>query len=219
MTFRSVKAILIMALLIFVLAACGGDDNTPDATSPAQTTTTDTSGVNLSQSITTTDDAGGVLTTSYPEGWFAQEFGGSIGIGNAAAVFTSDAQSIPSGQVVGTVLALPTEMLGLLGLGENPSAVDVLANFMNTTLNEDPDSQYTVGEPQSFTTNGKNAVMQTGTGTDTNGTSDVAFVMVESGAGFILLSFVAPQGEIAGYDAQIRAIAGSADYTVPEAAG
>ncbi len=221
MTFRSVKALLIMALLIFVLAACGNNDNsTPNTTSPTQTTTTtDTSGVNLSQSVTTTDDAGGVLTANYPEGWFAQEFGGSIGIGNAAAVFTSNAQSIPSGQVVGTVLALPTEMLGLLGLGDNPTAIDVLANFMNTTLNEDPESQYTVGEPEAFTTNNKNAVIQTGTGTDANGTSDVAFVMVESGGGFILLSFVAPQGEIAGYDAQIRAIAGSAEYTVPESSG
>lgn len=211
---RTLKTGLLVALLAVVLAACGGND---DSTPAGDTTTT--GGVELPQSITSTDDAGGVLTVDYPAGWIAQEFGGSVSIGNDQAVFTSDAQQLNAGQVIGTLLALPSEMLGLLGLGDNPSVTDVLANFMNTTLTEDPEAQFTVGEVDTFTVNGRPAAMQTGTGTDASGTNDVAFVMVEAGAGFVLVSFIAPQGEIANYDAQIRAIAGSAEYIVPEAEG
>ncbi|MEQ8671796.1 MAG: hypothetical protein RLP44_16025 [Aggregatilineales bacterium] len=222
MKLRTLKTLLLASLLVFVLAACGGDDNntTTNTTSPTtETTTSDTSTTTLAQSITSTDAAGGVLTVSYPEGWQAQEFGGSITLGNSAEVFASDAPAIASGQVVGSLLALPTEMLSLLGLGENPTATDVLANMMNTTLTEDPNAQFTVGEPESITVNDKEIVIQTGTATDANGTSDVAFLIVQTGTSFALLSIIAPEGEYATYDAQIRAIAGSVEYTIPQADG
>ena len=217
MKLRTMKTLLLASLLVFMLAACGGDDNnaSTNTTSPTNETTT----VTLPQSITSTDSAGGVLTVSYPEGWEAQEFGGSITLGNSAAVFSADAPTIASGQVVGSVLALPREMLTVLGLGENPTATEVLANMMNTTLTEDPEAQYTVGEPESFTVNGKEVVMQTGTATDANGTSDVAFAIINSGTSYVLMSVLAPQGELSNYDTQIRAIAGSVEYTIPQADG
>lgn len=218
MTLRTLKTVLLVSLLAFVLAACGGDDDAGgNNTPPANNGNTGT--VDLPQTITTTDDAGGVLTVSYPAGWFAQEFSGSVVVGNDEEVFTSDAAQLPSGQTIGTILALPTAMLGVFGLPENPSTADVLANFMENTRNEDPDAQFTFGEPQTLTLNGKQAALQSGTGTDANGTSDVVVIVVETGAGFVLVSFTAPENEAANFDAQVRGIAGSVDFIMPEAEG
>jgi len=223
MTLRNLIRLWLIAMLSFVLVACGSDDSSNDdsdtpnieTTEEAVTDTTDTTeNVTLAQTISTTDAAGGVLSLNYPDSWFAEQFAGAITLSNSDATATSE--NLVSGQLIGSLLILPVADIGIEG---ESSAETVLTTFIEDTVTIAQDAEFVLNDLESFQANGNSAVIQTGTGTDPAGTVDIANIVVDIDGNFVLISFLAPEGEMAQYDATLRALAGAVSYDFPEAEG
>lgn len=213
-----------MVLLSLVLAACGGggDDNEGGNTSESGG---GGGGSTLAQTITSSTFEGGMLTVGYPEGWAAQEAGGSVTIASSQELLASaDAlQNAPEEGTVGQVIFLGTaETAGLeaFGLSADASLVDILNTFSQNFVNSGA-AEVEMGEAEEFDAGGKPAAIVTGTGSQDGQAADVVLAIVNEGDGFVLITFASAEGQIGDYNDEVRAIAGSINYetssTEPEA--
>ncbi|MDX1994671.1 MAG: hypothetical protein SF029_19970 [bacterium] len=210
--FQSFGLLALALMLAGVLAACGGGGDS-GSSSESGTGGGDSSAANLGQTIESEAPDGTTITISYPDGWFAQESSGSITLSNDETLVTSGATGQFTGdQIAGQVLYLGDAAAGLAAasLPVDATPLDVLsalsANFAGAG-----GIQVELNEPESFTANGKEAAIMTGDGTSEEGSGSLALVLVEEGDGYVLLTFAAAQGQLAQYDDEIRAIAGTVE--------
>lgn len=211
MKLNKILWILLLFMLALALAACGGDGDDNGGGGGG--------GVNLSQTIAFESEFLGSITVNYPEGWFSatQPDQGIMIANSQAALDAMQAEESPQpeeGQVGGLITAFPSEFFSSLGIAADASPSAVLSTFVENVLT-DESSEVNLGDPQEVTLNGKTAAIASGTVTEEGATSDATFVVVQAEGGVVLVIFRASEGDIGEYDATIRAVAGSAVYTVP----
>lgn len=136
MKFRKLFWMIAVAMMAFVLAACG---NTGGDNADGGDNSNASGAVELSKTETVeSPDFGGSISVSYPDGWFFQSDGGGLFItNNEDAIGTSgpeDLDDIPVGTVVVTVSVIPSEMAGLMVTTDDevtPAAlIDAFSAFM-----------------------------------------------------------------------------------------
>jgi hypothetical protein len=205
MKFTSLWKLLLVVLLTFGLAACGGNDDTDSASEDTNST--------QSQTIDSVDFLGGTLSVIYPAGWAAQGSQWAILLANSAEALelANTPYSLADGQAAGTVTFLGSGA-GLLGLEPSATTVDALANFSARLLSGEAGIQAELGTPEAFTANGKGGAIATGSSEDNAITFSLAVAIIEESDGYALIVFSAPEGEIDQYKDTIKAIAGSVEY-------
>ncbi|HEX2908692.1 MAG TPA: hypothetical protein VHO69_17600 [Phototrophicaceae bacterium] len=186
-------AILVLALVALLAAACGG--TAPSATNNA-------AAVILSQTISTADKT---LTVKYPEGWTATDLGAALQLNNAVALPSDPTGALPAGLLMAQVMAVPADGLTTLGAAENASLSDILNLVSGSTAG----SGVTMDKPVEFENNGKKAALATGTVELAGNKAEMAVVLVKVGEGYVLVTWTGAEGEVAKNDAIIRAVAGS----------
>jgi hypothetical protein len=200
----TLMALLLIAALL--VAACGGgdDDDGGDGGDGGES--------NLSESFTATDPMGTTITVNYPEGWVADGSGSLITIASSQEVLTAagagSTNFVPGeGEIALIVTVFPAEMAG--ALGESPEAV---VTSLGATASEA--GQNLEGEPETFEADGRQGAYQAGSITADEQTGDLAIAVITlADGGFALATGVAAEGQIAQYEDEIKAIAGSITYS------
>lgn len=207
MQIKRFTPVLLLGLLL-VLVACGGDGDEGEAVTSGDPATA----LELSESLTTTDQVNGVLTVEYPAEWYAQENFGQITIADSEA--TAQEGGTPSdGQFWVRVLPIATEQLGDIGVDASTTVVEII-NLVSGIAFEGEDSGQ-LGEIETVTLNDREAALATGTVNNDGETGDTAFVAVNEGDSFVVFSVTAAEGEINNYLATMQAMAGVVVYEPP----
>jgi hypothetical protein len=165
--------------------------------------------LDLPQSISSTDASGGVLSVSYPEDWVASEAQGTINIADSEETLGTDVPA--AGQVFGSILFLPSDLLSGINLSQNATPDEVLRTFVSL-LSEGGQTAFELDDPQNFENGDFGGALVTGTAEGGGQTLAISIVVVELDAGFALLIFGSAEGELAQYDTLIRAISNSVTY-------
>jgi hypothetical protein len=203
----AVVVVIVVALALVLLG--GGDDDDADAgssTVPA-----------LTQSITY---EGTGLTLNYPDGYVAASDDSSevlwiainqetLDIALSDAIFDDGLQA---GQfaISSTVLATDEVFENLSLTGEDLDPAIVLAALLTEA---ELDALVSGVEP--ITLGDWSGATTSGTYVPEDETLDITIVFLDAGVSYILIGGIAPVGEIGQYDALIRAIAASLEYTAP----
>lgn len=194
-----------LAALILLLAACGGQDSANGAT------------VVLSQTTSVIDDVGGTLTVRYPASWAASNEGGQIRLASSqSALRISDTSALREGEVQGFVVFFPPPLLSFFNITDVLTPSEALTTIVDTIFS-DGDTSIALGDPASFTVSGWTAAAATGTGTRPNGrvVESTFVVVLHDGIGYAMLALAGMEGQLARFEAEARAIAGSIVYIPP----
>lgn len=216
---RKWLGLLLLVVLPFVLAACGGDDDGGDDGGGDDGGSSD---VDLSQSISADDPEFGMsLTVNYPEGWVGSTEAGVILLANSQEMMDlanaagSETPDIGDGQVFVTVQPLPPEFIGFfLDEGEEATASSVLDAAFLGTLGED----FEISEIEELTIGGNSAAAASATSEIEGDSGRIYALAVELDGGYLAFTGISAPGE-EDFDATIQAIAGSASATFPAADG
>lgn len=211
MNMRKWFGLMLVLMLAFVLAACGGDGDDDGGNSDGDNNSA--SSVALPQTITSEDpNFGGSLTVSYPEGWVAQDAGGAVAVANSqetldTAQAATGAPDMGDNAVFATIQALGPQMLSFFmdeGAEMSPAAV------LNATLlsGSEDEEGVEIGEVQEETLNGKSAATVVATSSGESGEGRIFGVAVEVNGGYVVVGAITALGE-EDFDDEIRAIAGS----------
>ncbi|MDX1992138.1 MAG: hypothetical protein SF029_07100 [bacterium] len=165
--------------------------------------------LDLPQSISSTDASGGVLSVSYPENWVASEAQGTINIADSEETLGTDTPGV--GQIFGSILFLPSDLLSGINLSQNATPEEVLRTFVSL-LGEGGETSFDLDEPQNLENGDFGGALATGTAEGGGQTLAISLVVVEVEAGFALLIFGSAEGELSQYDTLIRAISNSVTY-------
>ena len=140
----------LLILVPVILAACGGDDDDDNG-----------GDVSLSQSFETTQE-GVTLKFNYPDGWVRLEQEGAVASASSDEVAQSltgdDIPDLGDDDVGMALLPFPAALLTLEGDAEEVSAAAAIDSFGGQIVGDD---QFTVGDNQDATFNGKTAARAT----------------------------------------------------------
>jgi len=194
------RLLLVLLAAIMLLAACDNGGVTLDDT-PAE----------LQEETT-----GAIIRIRLPENWVAAFEEGSIFLEIANSDRALDGFSaldpepptLTGSQVVGVFVGPDFVAAdGVLGGAETPTDLVEIA----AVPGEDASADY--GEIETYTQNERDGALIIGTVTDGETTYAALITAFEINEGFGILSFVAPEGQIAQYEDEIKAIAGTIEYT------
>lgn len=212
MTLRQAKRVLWLwvfsLLLLSLLAACSGDDDSAAVNTDV-----------LTQTLSTSDTLGGLLTVAYPEDWFARTNAfqpGAIQVGTGEAALDQASGAFPPDQVAGQVTVIPPDALAALDLDMTADTAAVLNAFSGQFLGQSA-SSLSLGSNETFIVEGRSAVSYNATITENGESLEIIFVAINEGDGFAVLFFGAAPGELADFEDEIRGMAGRVQY-VPAAA-
>ncbi len=204
MNMRKWFGLMLVLMLAFVLAACGGDSDDDGGNSDGDNNSA--SSVDLPQTLTSESLVGGSFTVDYPEGWVSQDLGGAVFLANSqetldlAMSSTSEAPSLESDTIVVLVTAIDNSATG--------GALTLESILNSSSLGDGSEG----AESQEETLNGKSAASIVGT-TGSEGALVRTFtIVVEVDGGFVSVNAITPEGET-GFDDTVRAIAGSVEAT------
>jgi hypothetical protein len=211
MKFRRLGWLALVFSLMFILAACGGDDD-KDGDNGG-----DSGGVNLSQTVTGGSEEAGMLTVKYPEGWVSRVVEYQVFVGDSEATLDKiDGDENPEGdEIGGIVLGLPAEAMSFFVEGDDPSAVDILTALTGTVSDEE--TTFDLGDPEEFTANGRNGALVSGSGTKDGATFDALFAGAFAGDDFVIVVMRATEGNVGQYEDTAKAMVGEAtfEFTAP----
>lgn len=212
MLMKSLKVLLLISLL-FILAACGGDDDNDSGDTGDNSDSG--SSVDLSQSGTAQDaDLGLTFTVNYPEGWASSDNAGSLNIANSEALLASadaDGLVLEDGQTVIIGLPLVGIAANALGLAEDATSADAVA-LISGMFFGGPDTETNFNDPEDVELNGKSATIMSGSATVNGNASDGSIIAVQVEGGYAV--FIARYN--GDFDEEIRAIVGSAEVSTTE---
>jgi hypothetical protein len=198
------RFILLLTLLILVpvmLAACGDDDGNNGG-----------GDVSLGQSFETTQE-GVTLSFNYPDGWVNVEQDGAAVIATSQEVAESlggdDIPEIGDDDAGMIFLPFPSALLTLEGDAEEVSAVAAIESFGGQFAG---DGEFSLGDTQEATFNGKPAARVTISGDVANG----ELFVVESTEDFFLFALYVAGNYNDGASSTAESILNSADLSVSE---
>jgi hypothetical protein len=143
-------------------------------------------------------------------------------VNNQATMDSLDLNSSPTasafepGQFGVLGVGFPTEFAAALGIGEGDGPAAALNALVDMLTESEDDVSFDLGEPEVLALEDQRAALVTGSVSEGDVTNDATFVMVEVDGGFVLLLAFAAEGSMNEYDAVLRAIAASVEYTPPE---
>lgn len=192
---HKVFSLAALALLAFILAACGGGGNNTGGAGG----NTSSGAANLSQTYTAPDNS---ITVRLPEGWEAEGGAGSVAITNNKAGLenTEAANEMPADTVFIIYSAFPADQAAAMTGGTDRPALRDLVTPLSATI---PDSEGQLGEPADIKFGGKDAVR-------VNGSSDnletILIIIDEGENGFAMLSIGTRKGEMSKFEATALAV-------------
>jgi hypothetical protein len=200
MIIRNSLFFVLFIMMAVVVAACTSTGGTSNPTPSA---------LELTQTFTGQNAAGGTITVRYPEGWFQSgTVDGSLTFTNVENLMVIDGQTNPSGEIITNVLLIPAASAVAFTATGEVSASAILDNF--ATLFGAGDNPAELSEAQPITLNGKTGVVTTGD----SPLGTLAIIVLELGNGNYALVFgTTALGEQANLRSALDAIAGSIEYT------
>ena len=217
MNMRKWFGLMLVLMLAFVLAACGGDgddDNGNDGDSSSA------SGTDLSQSITSEDpNFGGSITVNYPEGWVAMENGGGVSLSESqetldlAQSATDTAPVLEENTIAVTISPLAPEVVSFF-IEEGQEATPAI--LLEATILSGGTETIDAEPVEIVDINGKSGATVVAVSNNPDEPGRIFAVAVAVGDGYVLVAAITNPDET-DYDDTVRAIAGAVEATFPVA--
>ncbi|MEQ8671795.1 MAG: hypothetical protein RLP44_16030 [Aggregatilineales bacterium] len=171
--------------------------------------------IDLSQTGTAEDaDFGYTFTVNYPEGWAFSDYAGLLSIANSEALLArvyEDELTLEDGQIVIIGLPLVGVTADALGLAEDATAADAV-ELISGIFFGGHDTETNFNDPENVELNGKSATIMSGSATVNGITAYGSTIAVQVDGGFAVFT-ARYNGD---FDAEIRAIVGSAELSTTE---
>ncbi|MEQ8671794.1 MAG: hypothetical protein RLP44_16035 [Aggregatilineales bacterium] len=217
MNMRKWFGLMLVLMLAFVLAACGGDsddDNDSDGDSSSA------SSADLSQSITAEDpNFGGSLTVNYPEGWVATDSGGVISLAESQATLdlaqnaTDTAPALEENTVFVSITPLAPELVSIF-IEEGQTATPAI--LLDATILAGGTDTLDVQPVEITDINGKSGATVSAVSTNADEPGRLFAVAVAVDNGYVIVTAITNPDET-DFDDTVRAIAGAVEATFPVA--
>ena len=203
MQFRKLLWPMLVVALLIGLAACGGDDEGGGD-------------VNLSQTLTAESSGLGSFTVHYPEGWVGEASGGGINMASSQAMMDqlntvqTQTEALAEDEAAATAMLYPA-----IG-AEAGTLSDVVSTFADSLTGEGAGTTADLGDVEEFETNGKSAVLISGTITENDISNGAILVAVTLDGATGILIFVTNPDQVNDYKATARAMAGQFEFTASQ---